>query len=142
MAMPAESIAHSSIVETLVERGSFSTLVEAIKKADLAETLSSDGPFTVFAPTDEAFARLPADFDEALLHDKRALREVLKYHVVSGEITSSDVARLGSARSLRAEELSFYVEGGAVTVNGARFMQTDIACGNGIIHAIDRVLTQ
>ena len=141
MAMPAEHIVHTSIVESLVDAGSFETLVGAIRKADLVEVLSGEGPFTVFAPVDEAFVRLPADFDEALLHDKRALHEALTYHVVSGEITSSDVARLGSVRSLRGEELSFYVEGGAVTVNGAHLLRPDIACSNGIIHGIDRLLT-
>jgi uncharacterized surface protein with fasciclin (FAS1) repeats len=141
MAMPAERIVYSGIVETLVDTGSFDTLVEAIRKADLVEALSSEGPFTVFAPIDQAFARLPADFDEALLHDRRALHEALTYHVVSGAITSSDVARLGSVRSLRGEELSFYSEGGVVTVNGAHLVRPDIACSNGVIHGIDRLLT-
>jgi uncharacterized surface protein with fasciclin (FAS1) repeats len=141
MAVPAEHIAYSSIVEALVDAGSFRTLLEAIREADLTEMLSGGGPYTVFAPTDEAFAKVPADVEEALLHDKRTMREILKYHVVPGEIGSSDIARLGSVRPLKGMELSFYEKDGAVTVGGARFVQTDIRCSNGIIHAVDTVLT-
>jgi uncharacterized surface protein with fasciclin (FAS1) repeats len=139
--MPAEHIANRTIVDTAAGDPSFSTLVEALREANLVELLSGEGPYTVFAPTNEAFDRLSADSEEALLHDKRKLREILKYHVVPGELTSSDIAQLGSVLPLKGQELNFYEKDGTLTVSGARFVQTDIACSNGIIHSIDTVLT-
>ncbi len=133
---------HSSkdIVDTAVGAGSFKTLVTAVKAADLVDTLKGDGPFTVFAPSDEAFAKIPKDKLEALLKDKKALAGVLTYHVVSGKVMAADVVKLTSAKTVQGKPVIIAVKDGKVMVNGAKVVTTDIACKNGVIHVIDTVL--
>ena len=127
-----------NIVQTAVS-GGFETLVTAVDAAGLAGTLADDGPFTVFAPTDEAFAALPAGTLDALLMDTAALTNVLLYHVVSGEVLAADVVTLTSATTLQGGNLSIDTSDG-VKVNGATVVQTDILASNGVIHVIDAVL--
>jgi uncharacterized surface protein with fasciclin (FAS1) repeats len=134
--------AEGTIVQTAVESGSFNTLVAAVKAADLAETLSSPGPFTVFAPTDEAFAKLPAGTVESLLkpENKSQLAKVLTYHVVPGRVAAADVVKLTGAKTVAGEKVKISVSDAGVKVNDASVVQTDIACTNGIIHVIDSVI--
>jgi uncharacterized surface protein with fasciclin (FAS1) repeats len=133
-----------NIVETAIDAGSFNTLVAAVKAADLVKTLSSPGPFTVFAPTDEAFAKLPPGTIDALLKDKAKLTSILTYHVVSGKVMSNDVKTLSSAVTVQGQELSIDAKRWHlhrnVKVNGANVTKTDIECSNGVIHVIDKVL--
>ena len=133
-----------NIVETAVDAGSFDTLVAAVKAADLVKTLSSPGPFTVFAPTDEAFAKLPAGTIDALLKDKAKLTSILTYHVVSGKVMADDVKTLSSAVTVQGQDLSIDAKRWHlhrnVKVNGANVIKTDIECSNGVIHVIDNVL--
>ena len=133
-----------NIVETAVDAGSFDTLVAAVKAADLVKTLSSTGPFTVFAPTDEAFAKLPAGTIDALLKDKAKLTSILTYHVVSGKVMADDVKTLSSAVTVQGQDLSIDAKRWHlhrnVKVNGANVIKTDIECSNGVIHVIDKVL--
>ena len=133
-----------NIVETAIDAGSFDTLVAAVKAADLVKTLSSPGPFTVFAPTDEAFAKLPAGTIDALLKDKAKLTSILTYHVVSGKVMADDVKTLSSAVTVQGQELSIDAKRWHlhrnVKVNGANVIKTDIECSNGVIHVIDNVL--
>ncbi len=128
------------IVDTAVAAGSFATLVKAVKAADLVETLKGKGPFTVFAPTDSAFAKIPSEKLNSLLADKKALASVLTYHVVAGKVMAADVVKLTSARTVQGGAVKVRVKNGAVTVNGARVVKTDIECSNGVIHVIDTVL--
>ena len=128
-----------NIVETAIENGSFSTLVSAIQAADLVETLSSKGPFTVFAPTDEAFKKLPAGTVENLLEHKDQLAKVLTYHVVSGKVMSKDVVKLSDAITVQGSKIHFDTTDG-VKVNSAKVIQVDIETSNGVIHVIDEVL--
>jgi uncharacterized surface protein with fasciclin (FAS1) repeats len=130
----------ADIVQTAVAAGSFTTLAKAIAAAGLVETLEGEGPFTVFAPTDEAFAKLPAGALDALLADKTKLTKVLTYHVVPGKVGSSDIAALTSATTVNGKALAIASTGGQVTVGGARVTQADIAASNGVIHVIDSVL--
>ena len=141
MAMPAERVEQKPILQTAAQVGEFSQLLQAVDYTGLRELLESDGPYTIFAPTDEAFARLSADGREMLMHDHKDLREMLKYHVVKGIVTSDDLRRLGSVRALEGRELSFYQWGEQTTVNGARIVKPAIWCRNGVIHAIDRFVT-
>ncbi len=128
------------IVDTAVEAGSFNTLATALKAADLISTLKSEGPFTVFAPTDAAFAKIPkADLD-ALLSDKRALTEVLTYHVVSGKVMAADVVKLTQAKTVEGSPVKIRVVDGKVMINNANVSATDIAASNGVIHVIDTVI--
>ena len=128
------------IVDTAVEAGSFKTLAAALKAADLISTLKSEGPFTVFAPTDAAFAKIPkADLD-ALLSDKRALTEVLTYHVVSGKVMAADVVKLTQAKTVEGSPVKIRVVDGKVMINNANVSATDIAASNGVIHVIDTVI--
>ena len=133
-----------NIVETAIDAGSFDTLVAAVKAADLVKTLSSPGPFTVFAPTDEAFAKLPAGTIDALLKDKEKLTSILTYHVVSGKVMANDVKTLSSAVTIQGQDLSIDAKRWHlhrnVKVNGANVIKTDIECSNGVIHVIDKVL--
>ena len=133
-----------NIVETAIDAGSFDTLVAAVKAADLVKTLSSPGPFTVFAPTDEAFAKLPAGTIDALLKDKAKLTSILTYHVVSGKVMADDVKTLSSAVTVQGQDLSIDAKRWHlhrnVKVNGANVIKTDIECSNGVIHVIDKVL--
>jgi uncharacterized surface protein with fasciclin (FAS1) repeats len=129
----------SNIVETAVAAGKFNTLVAAVKAAGLVETLSGPGPFTVFAPSDEAFSKLPEGTVENLLKDKEKLTAVLTYHVVAGKVMAADVVKLTSAKTVQGSSLSVNTENG-VMVDSAKVVQTDIVCDNGVIHVIDSVL--
>lgn len=129
-----------NIVETAIAAGSFNSLVTAVKAADLVETLSGKGPFTVFAPTDDAFNKIPAETLEALLKNKEKLTAVLTYHVVPGNVMASDVVKMQSAKTVNGQELNIMVKDGAVMVNDAKVIKTDIVCSNGIIHVIDAVV--
>ena len=133
--------ASKNIVETAVAAGSFKTLVAAVQAAGLAETLSG-GNFTVFAPTDEAFAKLPAGTLEMLLkpENKAKLASILTYHVVPGKVMAADVVKLKNAGTVQGQRVDISVNGGTVTVDGAKVVTTDIACSNGVIHVIDSVI--
>ncbi len=134
--------AKSTIVETAVAAGSFKTLVAAVQAAGLVETLNGAGPFTVFAPTDEAFAKLPAGTLEMLLkpENKAKLASILTYHVVPGAVKAADVVKLKTAGTVNGQRVDIKVDGGKVTVDGANVVTTDIACSNGVIHVIDTVI--
>jgi len=130
------------IVDTAVAAGDFKTLAAALQAAGLVDTLKGAGPFTVFAPTDEAFAKLPAGTVEDLLkpENKQKLVSILTYHVVAGDVMAKDVVKLSEAKTLNGKELKIMVEGGKVMVDGANLTKTDIQCSNGVIHVIDSVL--
>jgi uncharacterized surface protein with fasciclin (FAS1) repeats len=128
-----------TIVETAIAAGSFETLVTAVKAAGLVDVLSGEGPFTVFAPTDEAFAKLPDGTLEALLADKEKLTAILTYHVVPGKVTAKDVMKLKSAKTVQGKELTIDTSNG-VKVDGATVIKADVAASNGVIHVIDTVL--
>ena len=128
-----------NIVETAREAGSFTTLLAAVEAAGLQDTLASGGPFTVFAPTDEAFAKLPAGTVESLLDQPTRLAEVLTYHVVPGRVTAADAAAMRSAPTVHGDELPLSFNGG-VHVAGAAVVNADVEASNGVIHVIDRVL--
>jgi len=134
--------AKSTIVETAVAAGSFKTLVAAVQAAGLVETLNGAGPFTVFAPTDEAFAKLPAGTLEMLLkpENKAKLAAILTYHVVPGAVKAADVVKLKNAGTVNGQRVDIKVDGAKVTVDGAAVTATDIACSNGVIHVIDTVI--
>jgi uncharacterized surface protein with fasciclin (FAS1) repeats len=132
--------ASNNIVETAVSAGSFNTLVAAVQAADLADTLAGAGPYTVFAPTDEAFAKLPAGTIEHLLANPDQLREILLYHVVPGKVTSAQVVSLSSATTAQGSDLSIKVADGQVRVDEALVTATDIETSNGVIHVIDTVI--
>ena len=129
----------SDIIDTAISAGNFNTLIEAIKSAELEETLKSSGPFTVFAPSDEAFAKMPEKIRAAIIAHKGAVSELLTYHVVRGEVTAADLAGLDSATSLLGSEINIDITNG-VKVEGARVVASDIRPSNGIIHVIDSVL--
>jgi transforming growth factor-beta-induced protein len=128
------------IVDTAVAAGSFKTLAAALEAAGLVETLKGAGPFTVFAPTDEAFAKLPAGTVEALLKDPKALGDILKYHVVSGKVMSTDAAKLTEAKTVQGSPIKISVKDGKVYINDAQVTTADIETSNGVIHVIDTVL--
>jgi len=130
---------HKTIVETAVEAGSFTTLVKAVQEAGLVEALSGPGPLTVFAPTDEAFAEIPADTLHALLQDKEKLTSVLTYHVVAGNLLGAQVVRKNSIITLQGGALSVDISDG-IKVDDANIIETDIKTSNGRIHVIDKVL--
>jgi len=152
LAIPATAVAQESqgyapgaeakgdIIEVATAAGSFTTLAKAIEAAGLAETLKGEGPFTVFAPTDEAFAKLPEGTLESLLQDKEKLAAILTYHVVPGEVSSEDVAQLSMATTVNGQDVEISTTDGKVTVGEATVTQTDIAASNGVIHVIDTVL--
>lgn len=129
------------IVAVASEAGSFKTLVAAVQAAGLVETLQGAGPFTVFAPTDAAFAKLPAGTVETLLkpENKAKLTAILTYHVVSGSVKAADV-KTGKAKSVQGQELSLVVKDGGVTVDGAKVVKADVMASNGVIHVIDTVI--
>jgi uncharacterized surface protein with fasciclin (FAS1) repeats len=131
--------AEKDIVETAKSAGSFNTLVTAIQKAGLVETLKGKGPFTVFAPTDEAFAKIPKAQLNALLADKTKLTKVLSYHVVPGKIMAADV-KAGSAKTVEGENLTITTDNGGVKVDKANVVKTDVVASNGVIHVIDSVM--
>ena len=128
------------IVDTAVAAGDFNTLVTAVKAAGLVETLKGEGPFTVFAPTDTAFAKVPTDTLNALLADKAALLNVLTYPVVAGKVMAADVVKLSSAETVQGQAVSIEVKDGKVYVNGAQVVTTDIKASNGVVHVIDAVI--
>jgi transforming growth factor-beta-induced protein len=130
----------ADIVDVATEAGSFATLLTAVEAAGLVETLQGEGPFTVFAPTDEAFAALPEGTLDSLLSDTEALSQVLLYHVVPGEVMASDVVELESATTVQGEDIAITVEGDSVKVNDANVVSTDIAASNGVIHVLDQVI--
>ncbi|MGJ5817622.1 fasciclin domain-containing protein [Paludibaculum fermentans] len=140
LAVSAVAAQAADIVDTAVSAGSFKTLVAAVKAAGLVETLKSPGPFTVFAPTDEAFAKLPAGTVEGLLKDPEKLKKILTYHVVAGKVMAADVVKLKSAKTVEGEAVKIMVSGSKVMVNQATVVKTDIACDNGVIHVIDTVI--
>ncbi|RUL86908.1 fasciclin domain-containing protein [Tautonia sociabilis] len=133
-----------TIVETAAGNDAFSTLVAAVKAADLVEVLSSEGPFTVFAPTNEAFAKLPEGTLDDLLkpENKEKLATILKYHVVPGNVLAADVVKLDGEKVATAAgpKVTISVSGNTVRVDQAKVVQTDIACSNGVIHVIDTVI--
>ena len=131
--------ATADIVDTAIAADDFNTLVTAVQAADLVDTLKGDGPFTVFAPTDAAFAKIPkADLD-ALLADKEKLAAVLTYHVVPGKVMAEDVVKLDAAKTVQGQSVKIDTSDG-VKVDGATVVQTDIATSNGVIHVIDTVI--
>jgi len=134
------TLSHAAdIVDTAVAAGQFKTLVKAVQAAGLADTLKGSGPFTVFAPTDAAFAKLPAGTLESLLQDKDKLAQILTYHVVPGRIMSSDVST-GTVPTVQGQSLNVVVERGRVNVNEARVVKADVLASNGVIHVIDTVV--
>jgi uncharacterized surface protein with fasciclin (FAS1) repeats len=128
-----------TIVDVAVQAGSFKTLVQAVQAAGLVETLSGEGPFTVFAPTDEAFAQIPQDTLQAVLADKEKLTAILTYHVVPGKLMAADVVRSTQLQTVQGQSITVSTEGG-VRVDNANVIQTDIEADNGVIHVIDQVI--
>jgi uncharacterized surface protein with fasciclin (FAS1) repeats len=129
-----------NIVETAVEAGTFTTLVAAVEAAGLVETLSGEGPFTVFAPTDEAFAALPEGTVEGLLEDPEALAAVLTYHVVPGAVMSGDLSDGMTATTVNGADITVSIDMGTVMINDATVTTADIETSNGVIHVIDSVI--
>lgn len=138
----AGSMGKKDVVDTAVAAGDFKTLAAALQAAGLVDTLKGKGPFTVFAPTDEAFAKLPAGTVEDLLkpenHEK--LVSILTYHVVPGKVMAKDVVKLHEAKTVNGKDVKIMTEGGKVMVDNANVVKTDIACSNGVIHVIDSVI--
>jgi uncharacterized surface protein with fasciclin (FAS1) repeats len=130
------------IVDTAVAAGSFKTLAAALTAAGLVDTLKGKGPFTVFAPTDDAFAKLPAGTVESLLkpENKAKLVRLLTYHVVAGKVMAADVVKVTSAKAVSGDTIAVKVANGGVTVDNAKVVKTDIAASNGVIHVIDTVI--
>lgn len=137
--IPARADAPMDIVDTAVSAGTFNTLAKALTEAGLVETLKGQGPFTVFAPTDEAFAKLPEGTLEGLLKDKAKLTAVLTYHVVPGKVMAADVVKLSEAKTVQGQNVKITTAGG-VMVNDAHVVKTDVTASNGVIHVIDRVI--
>jgi uncharacterized surface protein with fasciclin (FAS1) repeats len=133
-------MAEKDIVTTAVEAGSFTTLAAALEAAGLVGVLQGEGPFTVFAPTDAAFAKLPAGTVEALLADKEALTRVLTYHVVAGRVMSDAVVGLSSAETVAGIDAPIEVRSGEVYIAGAKVVTADVMASNGVIHVIDTVM--
>jgi uncharacterized surface protein with fasciclin (FAS1) repeats len=128
-----------NLVETAIEAGNFKTLVKAVQEAGLVDTLQGEGPFTVFAPNDDAFAKLPPGTIEDLLNNKEKLTEILTYHVIPSKVMSNNVVNLTSAPTANGKQLSIDTTSG-VKIDNANVVQTDIECSNGVIHVIDTVL--
>jgi len=135
-----ESMNNKNIVVVAKEAGNFTTLLAAAQAAGLVETLTGTGPYTVFAPTDEAFAKLPAGTVESLLKDKEKLAQILTYHVVTGKVMAKDVAGMDSATTVQGGKVIIKTENGKVMINNATVTAADIEASNGIIHVIDTVL--
>ena len=136
----AAAAAKPNLVETAVAAGNFTTLVSLVKQAGLAETLSATGPYTVFAPTDTAFKKVPKKTLKALLTNKAKLKAVLLYHVVAGKVTAADVVKLRSAKTLNGKKVRIRVSGSNVFVNTAKVVKADVMATNGVIHVVNRVL--
>lgn len=136
----AAKAAATDIVAVASSAGSFNTLLAAAKAAGLVDTLQSDGPFTVFAPTDDAFAKLPEGTVDNLLADPDKLRQILLYHVVPGKVTAADVVKLSKATSAQGSDIEIAVNGSSVMVDNAHVIKTDVMASNGVIHVIDAVI--
>ena len=138
----AQSMASKDVVDTAVANGQFKTLATALKAAGLIDTLKGAGPFTVFAPTDAAFAKLPAGTVETLLkpENRDKLRRILTYHVVPGKVASTEVVKMTSAKAVSGDALSISAKDGGVMIGTARVVTADVAASNGVIHVIDAVL--
>ncbi len=132
--------AAADIVDTAVAAGDFKTLVTAVKAAGLVETLKSNGPFTVFAPTDKAFAKLPPGTVEGLLKNPDQLKAILTYHVVAGAVKAADVVKMTSAETVQGSSVAISATGGSVMIDNAKVIKSDIVTDNGVIHVIDTVL--
>lgn len=135
-----ESPAKKDIVSVALEAGSFKTLATALTEAGLVGALQGDGPFTVFAPTDAAFAKLPEGTLESLLKDKDALKEILLYHVVKGNVSSKQVVKLDKATTLAGKDVHIAIRDGRVMINSSEVTTADVPASNGVIHVIDEVL--
>jgi len=131
-----------NIVDTASSAGNFETLCTAVKATTLVETLQGEGPFTVFAPTDEAFAKLPSGTVDGLLkpESKEKLVSILTYHVVPGKVMADDVTKLSEVKTLNGQSLTIEAEDNTVMINSAKVVKTDIECSNGVIHVIDAVV--
>ena len=142
LALPASAGSKKDIVDTAVAAGSFNTLAKALTAAGLVDTLKGPGPFTVFAPTDAAFAKLPVGTLDDLLkpENKEKLVAILTYHVVPGKVDAKQVAKMSDAKTVNGKELKIMSQGGKVMVDNADVVKTDIECSNGVIHVIDTVL--
>ena len=140
MAQAQDAKPTKDIVETAVAAGSFKTLVAAVQAAGLVETLKGKGPFTVFAPTDEAFAKLPPGTVEALLKDKAKLTAILTYHVVSGDVRAAQAMKLSSAKTVNGQSFRITTRNGNVMIDNATVVKADIGTTNGVIHVIDTVI--
>jgi uncharacterized surface protein with fasciclin (FAS1) repeats len=138
----ASSHTKKDIVDTAVSAGSFNTLVAAVQAAGLAETLKGEGPFTVFAPTDDAFAKLPAGTLDDLLkpENKDKLAAILTYHVVSGKVMAKDVMTMKEAKTVNGQSVIVSMEADTVMIDNAKVVQADVECSNGVIHVIDTVI--
>jgi uncharacterized surface protein with fasciclin (FAS1) repeats len=132
--------AGGTVVDVAAGNPDFSTLVEAVKAAGLVETLSGDGPFTVFAPTNDAFAKIPEDQLDAILADREQLTKILTYHVVPGRILAADLQPSQKVATVQGQEVEITVTDGTATINGANIVTTDIEASNGVIHVIDTVI--
>ena len=139
LARPA-SAQSKDIVETAVAAGSFKTLAKLLGDADLVAVMKGPGPYTVFAPTDEAFAKVPKDVLDGLAKDKAKLQEVLKYHVLTSKWTTDDIKLVKQTGTAQGKPVTFAVSGGTLTVNGAKIVKANIDCTNGMVHVIDEVL--
>ena len=136
----APKMGQQNLVQTAIAAGQFKTLASLLTKAGLAGTLEGKGPFTVFAPTDAAFAKVPKTTLAALANNKAKLRAVLLYHVVKGKVTAAEAMKLHSAKTLEGKSLSIRVSGGKVIVGGATVIKANVMASNGVIHVINRVL--
>ena len=130
----------ADIVDTAVTAGSFKTLAKALTEAGLVDTLKGKGPFTVFAPSDEASAKLPKGTVEALLKDKKQLTAVLTYHVIAGKVMATDAAKLTTAKTVNGQNIKISAKDGVVMINDAKVVKADIETANGVIHVIDKVI--
>ena len=139
---PQAQHGNKDIVDTAMAAGSFNTLAKALQAADLVDTLKGKGPFTVFAPTDEAFAKLPQGTLNDLLkaENKQQLRRILTYHVVPGNVSAADVVKLRTAKAVSGDTIAIKVNGASVMVDGANVTKTDVQASNGVIHVIDSVI--
>jgi uncharacterized surface protein with fasciclin (FAS1) repeats len=129
-----------TIVQTAIDNGSFTTLVKALQAADLVDTLNGAGPFTVFAPNDAAFNKIPKDTLAAVLADKKKLASILTYHVLSGKVMAADAMKVSQAKTLQGDMVKITHDASEVMVNNAKVVGADIECSNGVIHVIDTVL--
>jgi uncharacterized surface protein with fasciclin (FAS1) repeats len=129
-----------TIVQTAIDNGSFGILVKAVQVAELVDALNGAGPFTVFAPNDAAFAKIPKDTLSAVLADKKKLTSILTYHVLSGKVMAADAIKVNEAKTLQGSMLKITHDASGVMINNAKVITADIECSNGVIHVIDTVL--